>query len=315
MMKLKSLDIGRITLKNNVLIAPLAGFSDLAFREMCYDLGAGLCFTEMVSAKGINYDNCATTDLLKTSEKEYIKAVQLFGREPDELKKACSSVALDKFDVVDINMGCPVPKVFSNGEGSALLSDPDLCGKLVAACAETGKTVTVKMRLGIDKDDTSAITVAKRACEAGAKLITVHARRREDYYSGRPDTDAFKKVADEIKRFGVPIIYNGSLFSAADAEKFSAETGADGVMLARGALYTPWIIAELLGKSVDDKRAVIKSHVQREFELFGGYAAVKLRKQMSFYLRNSRGAKALRVRAFEATSVEELFAIIDEMTF
>ena len=313
MMKLKSLDIGGVKTKNNLLIAPLAGFSDVAFREICYGLGAGLCFTEMVSAKGINYGNQNTLDLLRTGESEYVKAVQLFGKEPEDLKRACLSGALDKFDIVDINMGCPVPKVFSNGEGSALLADPVLCGELVKACADAGKIVTVKMRLGINKGELSAVDVAKSVCDSGAKLLTVHARRREDYYSFTPDISAFAKVAAAVKSAGVPVIYNGSVFSAADAEN-ALSYGADGVMLARGALFTPWIIAEILGGNAD-KRSVIKDHLQKEYALYGDRAAIKLRKQMSFYLRSVRGAKELRTRAFEATTVDELYSIVDEAGF
>lgn len=306
----KSLEIGRLTTKNNVFVAPLAGFSDVCARNIYYKLGAGLCFTEMVSAKGLLYDNANTFDLLKTGNSEYIKAAQLFGREPEVLKAACMSEYMSGFDLIDINMGCPVPKVFSNGEGSALLSDPSLCFDIVKACADAGKTVSVKMRLGIEKGSLSAKDVAAAVCDAGASMVTVHARRREDYYIGEPDPDAFNAVAEVVKKAGVPVIYNGSVFSVSDADKYMSSTAADGVMLARGALFTPWLIAELTGGAVDKKK-IIKDHIEAEFAEFGEHAAVKLRKQMSFYLRSARGAKALRVRAFSATTKEELFNIVD----
>ena len=311
-MNLKSLEIGRLSTKNNVFVAPLAGFSDFAFRKVCYDLGAGLSFTEMVSAKGILYDNANTLDLLETTDSEYIKAVQLFGCEPDVLEKACRHECLQKFDIVDINMGCPVPKVFNNGEGSALLQNPKLCGELVSACVKAGKTVTVKMRLGVKKGEYTAGEVAKSVEGAGASLITVHGRTREDYYSGEPDFAAVEKIVKSAK---IPVIFNGSVDSVESAEAAMERTGAAGVMIARAALTRPWLIAELLGKNVEDKKEVIKKQLDLEFAKYGDFAAVKMRKQMSFYLKNCRGAKALRIKAFAASTKKELFEIVDEMTF
>ena len=311
-MKLKSLDIGRLSIKNNLLVAPLAGFSDLAFRKVCYDLGAGLCFTEMVSAKGILYDNAETFELLKTSDSEYVKAVQLFGNDPDILARACVHEKLSPFDIVDINMGCPVPKVFNNGEGSALLNDPVLCEKIVSACVKTGKTVTVKMRLGVSKGEFSAMEVAKRVDGAGASLITVHARRREDYYSGEIDFAAVEKIVGSVN---IPVIFNGNVFSDENAVAAMDKTGAAGVMLARAALSEPWLIAEMTGKREVDRKKIIKERVDLEFERFGDRAAVMLRKQMSFYLKNCRGAKALRIKAFSARTKSDLHEIIDSAQF
>lgn len=311
-MIIKSLDIGRKTTKNNVFVAPLAGFSDAEFRRVCYDLGAGLCFTEMVSAKGILYDNKNTVDLLETTDSEYIKAVQIFGNDPEIFKTVCSYGHLDKFDVVDINMGCPVPKVFGNGEGSALLLDPPLCGALVSACVSAGKTVTVKMRLGVEKGTFYALEVAKRVEEAGAKLITVHARRRDDYYSGEPDVGAVSKIVSSVS---VPVIFNGSVDGVSSADRYLMETGAAGVMLARAALTAPWVVADILGNRDYDKKKIILSHIDGEFDRYGDYAAIKLRKQMSFYLKNVRGAKSLRIRAFGATNRAELRSIVEDMEF
>ena len=214
-MQLKRLEIGRFSTKNNVFVAPLAGFSDHAFRNVCYSLGAGLAFTEMVSAKGLVYDNKNTLDLLRTTDAEYIKAVQIFGNDPSIMAEACSCEALSAFDIVDINMGCPVPKVFNNGEGSALLKDPALCERIVSACAKTGKTVTVKMRLGVSKNDITSKEIAKRVEGAGAQAITVHARTREDYYGPDIDHDAVREVVESVK---IPVIFNGSIFSVCDAE-------------------------------------------------------------------------------------------------
>ena len=312
-MKSKSLQIGRLKTKNNVFVAPLAGFSDFAFRNVCYSLGAGLSFTEMVSAKGILYDNKNTLDLLRTTDAEYIKAAQIFGSDPKIMAEVCKGEALSKFDIIDINMGCPVPKVFNNGEGSALLRDPILCEKIVSACVETGKTVTVKMRLGVSKNEITAVEVAKRVEGAGASLITVHARTREDYYGPNIDYVSVKKVVESVK---IPVIFNGSVFSVEDADNALNKTGAAGVMLARGAMTTPWLINELIGGLMPDKKAIIKRHIELESNVYGEtFAAIKLRKQMSFYLKNCRGAKALRVRAIAASSVKELYEIIDQAEF
>lgn len=312
-MKLKSLDIGRLKTKNNVFVAPLAGFSDFAFRNICYSLGAGLAFTEMVSAKGIIYDNKNTLDLLRTTDAEYLKAVQIFGNDPTIMAEVCAGEALNKFDIVDINMGCPVPKVFNNGEGSALLRDPLLCEKIVSACVKTGKTVTVKMRLGVSKGDISAIEIAKRVEGAGASLITVHARTREDYYGPIIDFESAKKVVESVK---IPVIFNGSVYSVEDADNALKRTNAAGVMLARGAMTSPWLINELIGGLMPDKKAIIKRHIELESKVYGEtFAAIKLRKQMSFYLKNCRGAKALRVRAIASSSVQELYEIIDQAEF
>ena len=312
-MKLKSLDIGRLSIKNNVFVAPLAGFSTAAFRSTCYRLGCGLSFTEMVSAKGIIYDNDNTVDLLKTTDDEYVKAAQIFGNDPEIMARAIESDHLKDFDIVDINMGCPVPKVFCNGEGSALLNDAALCERIVAACVKTGKTITVKMRLGVDGEHIVASEIAKRVEGAGASLITVHARTREDYYGGELKYDEVRKVVESVK---IPVIYNGSVFTEDDADRALSLTGADGVMLARGVMVRPWLICELIGRKDYDKKSVIKEHIAAECLRYGEtVAAIKLRKQMSFYLKSVKGAKALRIRAFSATTEKELFDIVDAAEF
>lgn len=310
-MKLKSLDIGRLSTKNNLLLAPLAGFSDFAMRSICYQMGAGLCFTEMVSAKGLVYNSENTKALLYTTPSDYIKACQLFGSEPDIIEKACNSDALKDFELIDINMGCPVPKVFNNGEGCKLMENPELAGKLVSAVKNAGKEVSVKMRLGVHADKFLAEDLAKSVVENGAKMVSVHARYRDDYYTGEPDYD---KVAVVVNSVNVPVIFNGGIFSKEDAEVAMEKTGAAGVMLARGALNRPWLFSEICGKTVKDKKSVVKRHIDLLLEKFPDkYVAINMRKQMALYLNGLKDAKKYKIRAFNATSTKELKAIINEL--
>ncbi len=310
-MKLKSLDIGRLSTKNNIFLAPLAGFTDYAFRTICYEMGAGLCFSEMVSAKGLIYNSENTKALLYTTDSDYIKAVQLFGSEPDIIFKAATSADLAPFDIIDINMGCPVPKVFNNGEGSKLMENPSLAAKIVKAAAESGKEVTVKMRLGIEHDKFLAVELAKAVCESGAKLISVHGRYREDYYSGDCD---YEKIGQVVQAVNVPVIANGGIFTKEDADKCMAETGAAGVMLARGALNRPWLFSEICGKAVKDKKSVIKRHIDLLLQKYPDkYVAINMRKQMALYLAGLKDAKKYKLKAFEATTTKELKAIINEL--
>lgn len=309
-MQLKSLDIGRFSTKDNVFVAPLAGFTDFAFRSICYSLGAGLCFTEMVSAKGLHYSPLQTAELLRTTDDEYIKCVQIFGSDPYFMREACESKYLEKFDIVDINMGCPVPKIYNNGEGSALLNDLPLAEKIIAECVKSGKTITVKTRLGVKRGEYKAQELALRAENAGAKMLTVHARFREDYYSGEPDFAAVGKIKESVK---IPVAFNGGLFTKDDCDKAVKETGADAVSLARGALEAPWLISELLSLPAPDKKTLINRHIALLLEVYPEQFVVKyMRKQMAMYLKNTRNAKTYRQRVFSLTKASELFAVVDE---
>ena len=310
-MKIKSVDIGRLSTKNNIFLAPLAGFTDFSLRSICYDLGAGLCFTEMVSAKGLTYNNQNTKELLLTADNEYIKAVQLFGSEPDILRRACESRDLEKFDIVDINMGCPVPKVFNNGEGSKLLDNIPLAQSIVKECVKSGKTITVKMRLGTQRPSFAALDLAKAVEQAGASMVTVHGRYRDDYYRGEIDYDKIAQIKGALK---IPVIANGNLFSVKDAELCLDKTGADGVMLARGALSKPWLFSEIQGIPVENKKEVINRHIDLLLTKYSDQrVAVILRKQMALYVLGQRDAKKLKLKAFEATSTKELKQIINNL--
>lgn len=310
-MKIKSVDIGRLSTKNNIFLAPLAGFTDFSLRSICYDLGAGLCFTEMVSAKGLTYNNQNTKELLLTADNEYIKAVQLFGSEPDILRRACESRDLEKFDIVDINMGCPVPKVFNNGEGSKLLDNIPLAQSIVKECVKSGKIITVKMRLGTQRPNFAALDLAKAVEQAGASMVTVHGRYRDDYYRGEIDYDKIAQIKGALK---IPVIANGNLFSVKDAELCLDKTGADGVMLARGALSKPWLFSEIQGIPVENKKEVINRHIDLLLTKYSDQrVAVILRKQMALYVLGQRDAKKYKQQAFEATSTKELKQIINNL--
>ncbi|MBR2933952.1 MAG: tRNA dihydrouridine synthase DusB [Clostridia bacterium] len=310
-MKIKSVDIGRLSTKNNIFLAPLAGFTDFSLRSICYDLGAGLCFTEMVSAKGLTYNNQNTKELLLTADNEYIKAVQLFGSEPDILRRACESRDLEKFDIIDINMGCPVPKVFNNGEGSKLLDNIPLAQSIVKECVKSGKTITVKMRLGTQRPNFAALDLAKAVEQAGASMVTVHGRYRDDYYRGEIDYDKIAQIKGALK---IPVIANGNLFSVKDAELCLDKTGADGVMLARGALSKPWLFSEIQGIPVENKKEVINRHIDLLLTKYSDQrVAVILRKQMALYVLGQRDAKKYKQQAFEATSTKELKQIINNL--
>lgn len=310
-MKIKSVDIGRLSTKNNIFLAPLAGFTDFSLRSICYDLGAGLCFTEMVSAKGLTYNNQNTKDLLLTADNEYIKAVQLFGSEPDILRRACESRDLEKFDIIDINMGCPVPKVFNNGEGSKLLDNIPLAQSIVKECVKSGKTITVKMRLGTQRPNFAALDLAKAVEQAGASMVTVHGRYRDDYYRGEIDYDKIAQIKCALK---IPVIANGNIFSVKDAELCLDKTGADGVMLARGALSKPWLFSEIQGIPVENKKEVINRHIDLLLTKYSDQrVAVILRKQLALYVLGQRDAKKYKQQAFEATSTKELKQIINNL--
>ena len=230
---------GRVPL----ILGPMAGVTDRPFRRLCHEAGADLVCMEMVSANAIKYGSRKTEELLVIDPEERPVSLQLFGSDPETMARAAAHVAGRPFDVLDINMGCPVPKVVKNGEGSALMKDPDLCGRIVAACkAETDRPVTVKIRSGFTKETINAPEVAQ-ACEAaGAAMIAVHARTREQLYEGRADWGVIRAVAEAVK---IPVIGNGDVGSADDAARLVRETGCSGVMIARAARGNPWIFRRI----------------------------------------------------------------------
>ena len=311
-MTIRPVDVGGVTVPNNVFCAPLAGYTDFAFRKLCYFYGAGLCFTEMVSAKGLKYNSEATRALLKKDASEKITAVQIFGSDPAVMRAACESEDLADFPIVDINMGCPVPKVFKNGEGSALLGNIPLAEKIVSECKKSGKAVTVKFRTRISQDKKITAEFAKMCEGAGADLITVHGRTRDRYYAGEPD---YEEIAAAKRAVSIPVIANGGIFSKADADKMIAETGADGVMLARAALYDPHVFAEIAERDVpkDTGRDVL-GQIADMLPYYGEkFTLVQMRKMTSFYIKGMRGAAEYRGRLFAADSLSRLYELVEEI--
>lgn len=308
----KPIQIGDTYIKNRVFCAPLAGYTDFAFRKLCYRFGAGLCFTEMVSAKGLRYNSEATKLLLYKDESEPQTAAQLFGRDPQYLRDACESGDLAEYAIVDLNMGCPVPKVYKNGEGSALLADLPLASELIRTCKKSGKTVTVKFRIGLDKQRIVAADFAKMCEDSGADAITVHGRTRDAYYSGEPDYAAVAAAKNAVK---IPVIANGGIFSRADAAKMLDRTGADGVMLARAAMYDPHVFSEILyGERDWDRLSAIRAQTEDMLRFYGEkFTVVQMRKMTAFYTRGMRGGARYRSRLFACNDIESLKTLWTEI--
>ncbi|MGN0744597.1 MAG: tRNA dihydrouridine synthase [Christensenellales bacterium] len=306
------LSIGNVQLKSNLVFAPIAGFSEVGFRHLCAQYGAGLTFTELVSAKGLVYGNKGTQELLATTDVEKPCAVQLFGSDPEFMYKAANDERLAKFDIIDVNMGCPVKKVFNNGDGSALMKNPDLVCEIVEAVKQGAKRpVTVKMRAGIEIGKPLAVECALSAQKGGADAVSVHGRYREQYYSGACDYSVIKAVKDALH---IPVIANGDIVDAKSLENAKNLTGADGFMIGRGALGRPWIFAELQGKDVSyDVKSLVLQHIEVLRRFMPDYTVANVMKlQLCYYARGGRNAKAVRLAIGKSKSLDDIFAIVDE---
>ncbi len=307
--EVKKIRVGNLLLPSNVLMAPLAGYTCYPFRMLAYELGAGLCFTEMCSANALKYEDRATKRLLVTTEDEKIKAVQLLGGNPAVMERMAGSELLKDFDVIDINMGCPVPNVFKSGEGSALMLDWKRASAIIRGCKKSGKTVSVKCRTGIREDDMFAAEFA-RMCEAsGADMITIHGRSRSMMYDGKPYV---KEIALAKAAVSIPVIANGGIFSVEDAEKMMEQTGADGVMLARYGLEHPFIFSELTGKSCEKTALQI---LMEQIELTTRYydetfTLGYMKKIASYMMKKRKGTKKYKEQLFKSGSLEELREVI-----
>ncbi len=304
-MQLKRIKIGSFETDNNVFLAPLAGFSDFAMRKICSDYGAGLTFTEMVSCKGILYDNENTKILLKKTDGEKISCAQIFGNDPDIMLEAIKRPPLCDFDVIDINFGCPMPKIYQNGEGSALLKNPSLAEKIVAECKKSGKPITCKMRIGLTENSINGLEFATALENGGADMITVHGRTREKIYAGDIHGEEIAKIVAKVK---IPVIANGGIFTKEDADKVMTETGADGVMLARGALEKPWLFAEILNNPYSaDKKDLIFRHVDLLKTVYDDRTvAVTFRKQLCLYLKGEKNSAELKQKVLTLNSTDEI---------
>ena len=310
-MRLKPITIGNITTENNVFLAPLAGYTNYPFRRLCKGYGAGLCYTEMVSAKGLKYGSENTKELLYTEENEGLCAAQVFGNEPDTLRAACEHEAFAPFPIVDINMGCPVPKIYKNGEGSALLENPILAEQIVRECVKSGKIITVKFRIGITDDKLITAEFAKRMEGSGASLITVHGRAKDKIYAGDVN---FAEIAAAKGAVQIPVIANGGVFSNADAERLMGETGADGVMVARAALFNPQIFCELTGAPTESKLEMFRKQLKWTGQVCDErFTTVFMRKMAAFYVKGQKGAAVFKEKLFQAQTPDEVWAIVQQI--
>ena len=306
-----SLTIGNVKLNSNIVFAPIAGFSEVGFRHLCAKFGAGLTYTELVSAKGLVFGNKGTEELIATTPIQTPCAVQLFGSDPEFMYKASKDDRLKKVDIIDINMGCPVRKVFGNGDGSALMANPSLITEIVQAVSEGAKRpVTVKMRSGIEIGKPLAVECAIAAQKGGASAVTVHPRYREQYYSGDCDYSIIRDVKNAVD---IPVIANGNITDAQSLENVREITGADGFMIGRGALGRPYIFAELRGEKPEiDVKSLIYEHISVLREFMADFTVANVMKlQLCYYARGGKNAKAVRVEIGKAKSLDDIFAIVE----
>lgn len=314
------LTIGNVTLESNVMLAPMAGVTDLPFRLLCREQGCGMAVTEMVSAKAILYKNKNTKSLLTVLPQERPTAVQLFGSDPEIMARIAAGIEDGPLDIIDVNMGCPVPKIVNNGEGSALMKDPERARAVLTAMVKAvKKPVTVKFRKGFNDRCINAVEFAKMAESCGVAAVAVHGRTREQYYSGKADWDIIRQVKEAVK---IPVIGNGDIFKPQDAKRMLRETGCDGVMVARGAKGNPWIFSginhyletgEILpGPTVEEIRCMILRHSRMLIEFKGENAAMReMRGHAAWYTCGLPHSSALRGEINQVEDLEGMIRLLD----
>lgn len=307
---MNDLKIKDLKLANNLILAPLAGVTDVTFRTICKEFGVALTFTEMISAKGLMYDNKNTCELLKTSEIEKPVGVQLFGSDKDIMASEAVKIQ-DKFNIIDINMGCPVPKIVKNGEGSALMLDMKLASQIIDKVATSVNIpVSVKFRKGFNDKNINAVDFAKMAEDSGASMITIHGRTREEFYRGKADWNIIREVKSNVS---IPVVGNGDVYTREDYKRIIEETGCDAVMIARGTLGNPWLIEEIL-KDIDIevtnqmKKEMALKHTKMLIEELGEERAmIEIRKHVIWYMKNMPNSAKLRESISRVNTYEELY--------
>mgnify|MGYP000629622183 FL=1 len=318
------MQIGSLKLENNVFLAPMAGITDRPFRTLCHEMGSGLVYSEMVSAKVIYYNNENTKQLLDIGEEEMPAALQLFGSEPEIMGAMGKKIEGINAGIIDINMGCPVPKVVKNGEGSALMKTPELAGRIIKALVEMQKKpVTIKIRKGFDDTCINAVEMAQIAEENGASAVAVHGRTREQYYSGKADWDIIKKVK---KAVSIPVIGNGDIFKPQDAADMLEYTGCDAVMIARGAQGNPWIFKRTIAylengilldePTPQEKVSMALRHARMLIDYKGEFVGVRqMRAHMAWYIKGVQGASVIRDKINHCESYEEMAELLEHVKF
>lgn len=319
---IRTLQIGNVTLENNLILAPMAGVSDLPFRLLCREQGAGLVCMEMVSAKAILYKNRNTEELLTIDSKEHPVSLQLFGSDPDIISEIAKQIEERPFDILDLNMGCPVPKVVNNGDGSALMKNPRLAGEIIEKTARAiKKPLTVKIRKGFDDAHVNAVELAHIAQESGAAAVAVHGRTREQYYAGHADWDIIRQVKEAVS---IPVIGNGDIRTPEDVAAMAEQTGCDGYMIARGAEGNPWIFRQILHyfdtgehlarSDFSEVTEMLLRHAKMQIDCKGDYTGIReIRKHAAWYTAGYRNSSKLRGRINEVENYEQLEALFREV--
>lgn len=316
---MEELRIGNVTLKSNALLAPMAGVTDKAYRELCVSFGAGYCVSEMVSSKALSFNDKKSEELMEISAKERPCGIQIFGDNPKCMAQAAVHAMKNSPDIIDINMGCPAPKISSSGSGSALMKNPQLCGEIVQAVAESVSVpITVKIRKGWDDENVNAVEIAKICEDAGAAAVAVHGRTRMQYYKPCVDYDIIKKVNEETK---IPIIANGDIDSAQKAKEVMDYTGCKLLMIGRASLGNPWIFSQINSflknpdkpisePTLDEKLDIMVKHISQIVKYKGEHIAMlQSRKLVTGYFKGIRGASKLRNKAGSLTTLDDLYEL------